>query len=245
MRIRGRIYIGTSGWHYRHWIGNFYPEGTKNAEQLTSYIKTLDTVEINNSFYKLPAAATFDSWRKATPAGFRFSVKASRFITHMKKLNVDRESIVAFLGRADHLQAKLGPILFQLPPNWKRNVERLEALLKKLPRGYRFAFEFRDPDWYDAEVYELLRRFRVAFCVYELDHHQSPIMATANFVYVRLHGPGGKYQGNYTKAVLRKWAGRCRKWAEEKKDVYFYFDNDQAGYAAYNAKDLSKLVNGS
>lgn len=233
-----KIYIGTSGWHYKHWKGNFYPEDTSDAEQFNYYIQHFNTVEINNSFYMLPAAKTFASWRQAAPRDFIFSVKASRFITHMKKLKVDRNSIREFFSRIDRLKEKLGPVLFQLPPRWKVNTQRLEQFLEKLPTGYQYVFEFRDHSWYTKEVYQLLSKFNCSFCIYELEHHRSPLQVTADFVYVRLHGPGNKYQGNYTLRTLRKWKKRAAGWLHAHKTVYIYFDNDQKGYAAFNAQAL-------
>lgn len=243
MRRNTKIYIGTSGWHYKHWKGTFYPQEIKDAGQFDYYSQYFNTVEINNSFYKLPAPATFRQWKMEAPAKFIFSVKASRFITHMKKLNPDGASIQKFLRRAGELDRKLGPVLFQLPPAWNINIDRLAAFLKQLPGRQRYTFEFRNHSWYHAEVFALLRQYNCAFCIYHLDKHLSPLEVTADFVYVRLHGPGNKYQGNYPKRALEKWAGLCHQWQHEKKDVYLYFDNDQAGYAAFNAQRLLKLVN--
>jgi uncharacterized protein YecE (DUF72 family) len=239
---KGKIHIGTSGWHYKHWIGTFYPERTKDTDQLKYYLKFFKTVEINNSFYRLPSPETFETWRKAAPKDFIFSVKASRYLTHMKKLKADRRSINKFFSSVNKLKEKAGPVLFQLPPLWNINVERLSEFLPKLPKGYQYTFEFRDHSWYDEEIYNLLRQFNCAFCIYELERHLSPQEITANFVYIRLHGPGGKYQGNYRLATLRKWAKECRQWQKEGKDVYVYFDNDQLGYAAFNAQRLIELV---
>jgi uncharacterized protein YecE (DUF72 family) len=240
---KGRIYIGTSGWHYKHWKGTFYPEDIKDSEQLAYYIQHFSTVEINNSFYRLPTARTFRDWRKVTPKGFVFAVKGSRFLTHMKKLKADARSIRMLFSRATKLEEKMGPILFQLPPKWKVNVERLEEFLSKLPGENRYVFEFREHTWYDNKVYEVLTKYNCAFCIYELEHHLSPLEVTADFVYIRLHGPGNKYQGSYSDAVLKKWAGKCHEWEKKKKDVYVYFDNDEAGYAAFNALRLKELVN--
>jgi len=239
---KGQIHIGTSGWHYKHWKGTFYPADIKEADQLAYYVRCFDTVEINNSFYKLPAGKTFSDWRKATPKKFLFAVKASRFITHMKKLKADKASIRKLLQHAGKLEEKMGPVLFQLPPRWKLNVVRLAEFLPKLPAENRYAFEFREPGWYAPEVYDLLRQYNCAFCIYELAHHLSPLEVTADFIYIRLHGPGEKYQGSYPDAVLKKWATRCRAWQKKGKDIYVYFDNDQAGYAAFNARRLKKLL---
>jgi len=239
---KGEIHIGTSGWHYKHWNGTFYPEGTKDKDQLDEYIKTFRTVELNNSFYHLPNAETFTNWKKKTPKDFLFAVKGSRYITHLKKLKVTEQPIQDFIDHAKHLEHKLGPILFQLPPKWNVNVERLADFLRYLPKNYRYTFEFRNATWYQEAVYELLKKYNCAFCIYELAGHLSPLTITADFVYIRLHGPGDKYQGRYDKATLKKWAKHCIKWQQEGKDVYVYFDNDQLGYAAFNAKELMDLI---
>jgi uncharacterized protein YecE (DUF72 family) len=236
------IRIGTSGWHYRHWAGCFYPERCGGAAMFRFYLEHFDTVELNNSFYKLPDLSTFESWRKATPRNFRFAVKASRFITHNKKLKDSEPALERFLPRAEVLREKLGPVLFQLPPHWQINVNRLESFLSVLPPGHRYAFEFREPSWNHAAVYELLRRYNAAFCIYELAGYQSPIEITADWCYVRLHGPGGKYQGSYSRAALAQWARRIRQWAAQLKAIYVYFDNDQAGYAPANALELKQVV---
>jgi uncharacterized protein YecE (DUF72 family) len=238
----GNIHIGTSGWHYKHWKGTFYPADTKEADQFAIYLQNFETVEINNSFYKLPSMETFTAWRKAAPSSFIFSVKASRFITHMKKLNAGQDSIELFFSHAEKLKEKMGPVLFQLPPNWKINIERLRSFLEKLPPRRRYAFEFRNATWYREEVYALLKKYNCAFCIYDLERHLSPLTVTADYIYVRLHGPGNKYQGSYTDASLRKWSRQCRQWQAEDRDVYVYFDNDQAGYAAFNAKRLNDMI---
>jgi len=173
-------------------------------------------------------------------------VKASRFITHNKKLKDPQNALDNILPRAEHLGKKLGPILFQLPPHWKVNIERLEALLEILPREHRYAFEFRELSWITPEVNRLLHRYNAAFCIYELAGYHSPCDITADFTYVRLHGPGvGKYQGSYSKEKLQAWAKRIAGWQEKLKAIYVYFDNDQAGYAPQNALELRELVYGS
>lgn len=242
MKRKGKLYTGTSGWHYKHWKGTFYPAEIKEADQFAYYRQQFDTVEINNSFYKLPSPDTFRTWKKESPARFTFAVKASRFITHMKKLKPGRASIRKFLTHAGKLEEKLGPVLFQLPPKWKLNVERLAAFLDLLPAGHRYAFEFRNTTWYEEAVYALLRQYNCAFCIYHLERHLSPLEVTADFVYIRLHGPGNKYQGSYTKRTLHQWADRCLYWHQQRKDVYVYFDNDQAGYAAFNAQKLIEIT---
>lgn len=239
---KGQVHIGTSGWHYPHWKGTFYSSAIKESQQFATYQQHFDTVELNNSFYKLPSAETFANWRKNSRDHFIFSVKASRFFTHMKKLIVDKTGIRRFFTNAGKLEEKLGPILFQLPPKWRVNRERLEIFIRALPAGYRYTFEFREPSWYNDEVYATLLQNNCAFCIYELDRHLSPIIATADFVYIRLHGPGNKYQGSYKKPVLQKWAARIKDWQKGEKDVFVYFDNDQEGFAAFNALALVKLL---
>ena len=240
------IRIGTSGFHYKHWKGPFYPQKMLSAKMLDFYVQHFDTVELNNSFYRLPQAAAFDCWREATPANFVFAVKASRFITHNKKLRDPENAIDNLLPRAAHLGSKLGPVLFQLPPRWRANVERLENLLQILPRDVRYAFEFRELSWMSAEVDSVLRKFNAAFCIYELAGYHSPLTLTADFTYVRLHGPEtGKYQGSYSETKLRAWARQIESWARELKAIYVYFDNDQAGYAAANAQTLRNMILGT
>lgn len=243
MKKQGQIFIGTSGWNYKHWIGTFYPVDTKTGDQLSFYTKQFKTVELNNPFYHLPSPQTFANWRKNTPKDFLFAVKASRFITHNKKLNVEKENIALFLNSAKRLKEKLGPILFQLPPKWNVNTERLERFLKKLPKKYRYTIEFRNQTWYTQEVYDILRKYNCSFCIYELAGHRSPHEITADFVYVRLHGPTpSKYAGSYSDKVLKDWAKICLQWKKQGKNVYVYFDNDQLGYAAFNAKSLLSFI---
>jgi len=239
----GNVFIGTSGWHYKHWKGTFYPGDIKDSEQLSYFIQKFKTVELNNSFYRLPAIETFRNWYQATPHDFIFSVKGSRYISHLKKLILDKQAVDEFLDHVAHLKEKLGPILFQLPPRWEVNVERLSTFVSYLPKNQRFTFEFRNPTWYTEDIYQVLRQHHCAFCIYELAGHQSPEMVTADFIYIRLHGPGNKYQGNYTDKSLKNWAKECKCWQREGKDVYVYFDNDQAGYAAFNAQRLIELLN--
>jgi uncharacterized protein YecE (DUF72 family) len=178
------------------------------------------------------------------PPGFCFAVMASRFITHNKKLNDPENALENFLPRAEVLRDKLGPILFQLPPLWRVNVDRLEEFLSVLTRRKRrqYAFEFRNPTWLVPEVYRVLRRHNAAFCIYELAGFETSPEITANWTYIRLHGPGNKYQGSYSSEQLRAWAKRICDWSQSLKSIYVFFNNDQAGYAAQNALELKKLV---
>jgi len=240
--MKPEIRIGTSGWHYAHWQGNFYPAKFKAAEMLRYYYQHFDSVEINNSFYRLPKPGMFAAWRDCTPPGFIFAVKASRFLTHNKKLKDPENALHNLLPRAEELREKLGPILFQLPPKWRKNTDRLREMLQILPKEHRYAFEFREPSWMAEDVYEVLRHHNAAFCIYELAGYMSPLEVTADFVYVRLHGPGGKYQGSYPSEALDWWARRLLEWRAEGKSVFAYFDNDQAGYAAANAMELKDAI---
>jgi uncharacterized protein YecE (DUF72 family) len=235
-----QFYIGTSGWHYNHWIGPFYPLESKPKDFLGIYIQHFDTVELNNPFYHLPKPEVFRGWRKQTPKGFIFSVKASRYITHVKKLKDAKESIEYFLKSARNLKEKLGPILFQLPPNWQSNPERLEEFLKVLPKGLRYTFELRNPTWFNEEIYKLLREYNIALCMYDFNGRLSVKEITADFVYIRFHGPGGKYRGKYDQKFLTQWAKDMKSW--KVKAVYCYFDNDDSGFAVENASELKKLL---
>lgn len=237
-----KIYIGTSGWHYEHWLGPFYPEGTPTEKFLSYYVKHFHTVEINSSFYGLLEKKTFKMWHDTVPPGFIFAVKASRFITHMKKLKEPERTLPTFMERVEALEDKLGPILFQLPPYWSRNTERLESFLTALPKGYRYAFEFRDESWFHPETYEALRKYGAAFCIFEFAGLLAPRELTADFTYIRLHGPEYAYGGCYSPETLAEWAGTMSRWAAEGKEVYCYFDNDEAGYAAQNAAELQEMV---
>lgn len=240
------IRIGTSGYHYKHWVGTFYPAKTSPARMLDYYIRHFDTLELNNSFYHLPTVQAFECWRDSTPAKFVFAVKASRFITHNKKLKDPENAIENLLPRAENLGRKLGPVLFQLPPKWKVNSERLEQLLEILPREHRYTFEFRELSWLKPEINRILEKFNAAFCIYELAGYHTPLDITADWTYIRLHGPAeGKYQGSYSDERLAEWAHWIEQQAKKLKAIYVYFDNDQAGYAAHNALTLKKMVFGS
>jgi uncharacterized protein YecE (DUF72 family) len=233
-----RHHIGTSGWSYDHWAGTFYPEDLPADRRLAHYAGRLRSTEINNSFYHLPSAQTLDHWRAAVPDGFVFAAKASRYITHMKKLKDPADTLPPFLERMRRLGDGLGPVLFQLPPRWHRNGERLAAFLDALDADHRWAFEFRDHDWLTDATLRLLEDHNAAFCIYELDGFTTEPAVTADFVYIRLHGPDGPYQGRYDDDALAHWAGRIRDWLAQGRDVYCYFDNDAAGHAAQNALAL-------
>jgi uncharacterized protein YecE (DUF72 family) len=240
---RGRCHIGTSGWSYRHWRGPFYLRGmAKGSEQLCFYAERFDTVEVNGTFYRLIEAETFRRWRAATPEGFVFACKGSRYLTHMKRLKDPEQGVARFFERVEALEDKLGPIVFQLPGRFKPDRERLDTFLKALPAGHRYAFEFRDPAWFQPEIMEELAAHDVALCLYEFAGQEAPLEVTASFVYVRLHGPEGPYQGSYGDTALRTWAKRIAAWAKKGLDVYCYFDNDDRAFAPQNALRLREML---
>lgn len=236
---KGTPRIGTSGWQYDHWKEVFYPPELKKAEWFEQYATHFDTVEVNNTFYHLPEAETFDAWREQTPRGFRYTLKFSRYGTHLKKLKDPADSIGLFLERAERLGSFLGPILVQLPPNWNADVERLADFLAAAPKRRRWAVEFRDPDWLTEEVFDVLRRNNAALVVHDLikDH---PRETTADWVYLRFHGPGP--WGEYPHQALSASARRIRSHLDAGRDVYAYFNNDAHGYAVRNALDLRRYV---
>ncbi len=236
------IRIGTSGWRYPHWQGRFYPHDLPPAQWLSHYAQHFDSVEINNVFYRLPPAQTFHHWAEQTPPHFCFTVKASRYLTHQKKLKPAPQALERLLDRSRLLGDKLGPILFQLPPRWHTNPERLACFINQLPPGLRYAFEFRDPSWFNEAVYDILRAHDCAFCIYHLAGRQSPILHTAPWIYLRLHGPDGPYQGRYGREGLRPWAERIQEWASAGQAVYCYFDNDQNAHAVEDALTLKDLL---
>jgi len=238
----GNIHIGTSGWHYPHWVGPFYPEGTRPEDFLGFYARRFGSVEINSAFYRLPDRATFARWRDGTPRGFLFACKASRYITHMKKLKDPAQSTTRFFDAAAALGDKLGPILFQLPPRWRADTARLARFLEALPGGFRYAFEFRDPSWFTPPVRKLLAAHGAALCIYDLDRRRSPVAVTADFVYLRLHGPDGPYRGKYDGRTLFGWTRRVIAWRKSGLDVFCYFDNDEKGYAPADALQLARMV---
>lgn len=240
---RSRIRVGTSGWHYKDWQPVFYPESLSSDDYLDHYQQYFDTVEINNSFYNLPSGKTLESWAGRVPENFLFAVKASRYLTHMKKLKDPREPLENFMDRMKSLGRTFGPVLFQLPPHWRMNLDRLGSFLELLPDSPA-AFEFRDPSWFDPRVYDLLDERNRAFCIYDLDGRLSPIETPGGFVYVRLHGPDGPYKGSYDTQSLAGWAGRLSVWARQGRNVFCYFDNDQSGYAVQNALELRTMFRG-
>lgn len=238
-----KVHIGTSGWSYSQWKDNFYPAGIKSDDYLKYYSSVFDATEINNSFYHLPSEKSLKKWMEVTQSDFSFAIKASRYITHNKKLKDPEESIDNFFEAIKPIQKKSGPILFQLPPNWHANPERLQEFLEVLPEEYRYTFEFRDQDWLNDEVYQLLKQHNAALCFYDFKGFRSPEVITADFIYVRLHGPEKAYEGSYHGNRLNSYADKFSQWQQEGRDVYCFFDNDQKGCAPEDARQLLNTLN--
>jgi uncharacterized protein YecE (DUF72 family) len=238
-RSRGTLRIGTSGYHYEHWSGPFYPEDLPKAEWFSHYAKHFDTVEINNTFYHLPPASVFDGWRKQAPPGFCYALKFSRYGSHITRLKKPRATLGKFLTRAKRLGEFLGPILVQLPPRWKVNPARLAAFLQAAPKDFRWSVEFRDPSWLREDVYGILNEHGAALCMHDMigDH---PKRLTANWTYLRFHGD--HYGGSYSHQFLTARAAEVQGHLADGLDVYVYFNNDAQGYAVQNAKALKQYV---
>jgi uncharacterized protein YecE (DUF72 family) len=236
--MSARYYIGTSGWHYEHWRAVFYPENLAKPKWLEFYSNQFNTVELNNSFYRLPSENAFAAWRDSSPADFSFSVKVSRFITHIKRLKDTTQAVGTFVSRARILGDKLGPLLYQLPPNMHRNDAVLDSFLSSLPLGMKHVFEFRHKSWLEEGVFQILRKHRVGFCIFDMPDVSCPVLATADFAYVRFHGSTGLYFSCYSDEELADWAKRLAGLAADLKEVYIYFNNDAGGYAVQNARTL-------
>ena len=234
--------VGCSGWQYKHWRGSFYPGGLPVSRWFEHYATVFDTVEVNNSFYRLPEAATFQSWAERAPIRFLFAVKASRFLTHMKKLKDPESPLERFFDRVRRLGRHLGPVLYQLPPGWKLDVSRLEHFLHVLPRDARHVIEFRDSSWYDARALELLDRYGVALCLHDMRGSATYRERVGPFVYVRFHGVAGTYSGSYSNQRLRSWAAWLADQRDSGCDVHAYFNNDTGGHAPRNALTLRRYL---
>ena len=237
-----RIRVGCSGWQYKHWRGDFYPAELPTSRWFTQYARTFDTVEINNSFYRWPAPETFEKWREQAPAGFQYAVKASRFLTHMKKLKDPEEPLERTFASVRHLGRHLGPVLYQLPPRWGLNLERLEHFLFTLPKRRLHAIEFREPSWYVEPVFDLLRNSKVALCLHDMQGSSTGKLLVGPFVYVRFHFGTQKYGGGYDDARLDEWAEWLAQRAGEGLRVFAYFNNDTGGHAPRDAVRLRDRI---
>ena len=236
-----RVFIGTSGWIYKDWAGSFYPQDCR--EHLEYYARQFNSVEVNASFYRLQKPEVMQAWYRRTPAHFRFAVKGSRFITHMKRLKVERNSIQVFFARARLLKEKCGPILWQLRPDFQFDLERLHSFLKIVPKRFRHAVEFRHPSWYEhEETFELLRQHRAAHVWLSSQQMPANFTVTTDFVYVRFHGLAGGAAHDYSHEELLPWARQCRRGIAAGLEVHAYFNNDANTRAPGNATMLREMI---
>ena len=233
--------IGTSGWSYPHWEGVFYPPCLPQKKWLLYYSQFFDTVEINSSFYHLPRATTFSKWKESTPSGFIFSVKASRYITHIKKMKEVEEPLNRFYEVARELGDRLGPLLFQFPPQLKFNREIFSSFVELLSSDFRYVFEFRNESFFAGEVYEILKEKDICLCFSDTPSFPYQEVVTSSFIYLRLHGHGSLYTDFYSEEELKEWGAKIRFWLGE-RDVYCYFDNDYEGFAVKNAQRLKEIL---
>jgi uncharacterized protein YecE (DUF72 family) len=234
--------IGTSGWHYDDWRERFYPRELPKTKWLEFYAQHFPTVELNNSFYRLPSENAFTNWHDSSPAKFVFAVKVSRFITHIKRLKNSEEALEKFVQRAMILGEKLGPLLYQLPPSMHRNDETLEAFLSGLPRGLKHVIEFRHQSWLVEDVFEILCRHNAGLCVFNMPSFSCPLRATADFAYIRFHGSDSLYSSCYSDSELAGWARGIADLAADLDAVYIYFNNDVAGFAVRNAMTIREYL---
>ncbi len=242
-RRRNAILVGTSGWHYQSWRGPFFPKELMVKHQLRYYATQFDTTELNGVFYRTPTLDAVRGWAEQTPDDFVFAWKASKFITHWKRLSArSKNSLQLMESRLKCLGHKAGPVLFQLPPTMRVDQKRLLLFLRLLSRRWHYVFEFRHPSWYCDEVFTLLRDHDIALCI--SDHHDAPApwLATARHVYIRGHGPTGRYRGHYPRKTLQRWAREIGRWRRQRRKVYVYFDNDQKSAAPADAAQLRILL---
>ena len=236
------IRVGCSGWNYKHWREIFYPKGPPVSRWFAFYAEHFDTVEINNSFYMLPKAETFAKWRDQAPPGFCYAVKANRYLTQAKKLKDCEEPIARMMSAVRHLGDRLGPMLYQLPPSLKINLERLESFLQLLPTDVVNVFEFREKSWYVPETLALLDRHGASFCVHDMHGSTSERIAVGPAAYVRFHGGEGKYWGRYSDERLLDWADWMIGQADAGRPVWAYFNNDIHGHALDDAQTLMGMI---
>lgn len=237
------IRVGTSGWHYDHWRGRFYPDRLPKSRWFEHYAQHFDTVEVNNTFYRLPRESTVQKWCQQAPGGFVYVVKANRFITHVKKLRDVAEQVQRFFEVIDLFEETLGPVLYQLPPSLHRNLDLLGEFIGLLHKGREAVFEFRHASWYAQETFDLLDKSGMGFCIHDMQGKETPRVVTGAIIYLRFHGASGRYAGNYTDAMLADWADWLRKQRKDIRAIYAYFNNDVEGHAINNARTLRTFLN--
>jgi len=236
------IRIGTSGWSYDHWFSDFYPKSLPKKKAFEYYQSRFDTVELNVSFYRLVPEKTYEAWHQKVKPDFLFAVKGSRYITHIKRLKDFEASLDRFFQTINGLAGNLGPVLFQLPANYHKNTVVLKIFIEGLPKHKRYAFEFRHKSWFEADTYSLLRENNIALAISHSPRFPYSEELTADFVYLRLHGPGALYAGNYSDGELKEFASKISGWAAGGHDVFAYFNNDAHAYAPKNALKLLELI---
>jgi uncharacterized protein YecE (DUF72 family) len=238
-----RTLIGTSGWNYDSWRGPFFPTGLPLKHQLQYYASQFQTTELNGVFYRTPTYDAVKRWRAQTGKNFVFAWKASKFITHWKRLSHNSVNSLELLEeRLSLLSNKAGPILFQLPPNFEVDADRLVSFFELLSKTRRYSFEFRHPSWYQPRIMKLLSKRNISLCLSDHQDAPAPWKRTADFVYIRGHGPGGHYKGHYRPDTLAEWARRIKSWKRQGCDVFIYFDNDQKSAAPADAMKLRQLL---
>ena len=238
-------YIGTSGWSYKNWDQKFYPKNVKGEEKLAHYSNHFNGVEINASFYRDIQPATYQKWKANVPESFAFAVKLNRYLTQMKKLKIDdqsRQRLDTFFEGVHNLGANLGAILIQLPPSFKKNIERMEAFLEQLPKGYRYAVEFRNDSWFDKETESLLSRYNTAFVISDSPEWPLHITNTADFLYMRFHGKEKLFVSQYKNEDLQDWAKTIKPFKDKPGNGYIFFNNTDKGYAIGNAEKIRQLI---
>jgi uncharacterized protein YecE (DUF72 family) len=233
------VLVGTSGYNYPEWRGSFYPERFPAAKMLPYYAERFSTVEINYTFYRLPNGKIIAAWEAATPAVFQFALKAPKRVTHDARLNNIDEPLGYFLETVRGLGAKLGPILFQLPPNFKKQIDRLERLLARVPADLRYAFEFRHPSWFSDDVYRLLGGANAALCIADTEQGTTPLVATADFGYLRLRDEG------YASADLAAWSRTVRELGGRWQTTFVYFKHEESGLGPAFAREFRGLLDPS
>ncbi|MDB5259888.1 MAG: hypothetical protein JWN37_119 [Candidatus Nomurabacteria bacterium] len=252
MKKGPQILIGTSGWHYNHWLGLFYPESITGYNELTHFAKHFNTVENNSSFYRISKESTYKTWKSKTPEGFIFSLKLNKIITHINRLKLTdevKERTIYILNSTQVLESKLGCIVIQLPASFKLDVKLLESYLKFLEKEIKklkyppdIAIEFRRKDWFIEKVFTLLRKYNAAIVAAQSSRYPDTREVTADFMYIRMHGPEKLFSSSYTDEQLKEWAKYIKKSSKRLKRAYVYFNNDFHGYAISNAKRLQELL---
>jgi len=248
MSRSAHAYIGTSGWNYRHWRGRFYPDRLRQADWLPHFAGQFDSVEVNNSFYRIPKPDRVRHWAEQVPGRFRFAVKMWRGITHFKKLKDCRDHLERFMAPMAQLPTeKRGPLLVQLPSNQGKDTEKLDTMLRDFkelthPERWKLAVEFRNREWLCPETYEVLDRHRAAICLHDMPPADVTLPNDARLVYVRRHGPAGDYRGSYSPEQIQSDAANIRQWTDEGRGVFVYFNNDAEGNAVHDARRLRQAL---